>query len=294
MLSIFSTVILIAIPEIILHLLSTFPYQFLLGWQYSAPILPFVIISSIFGSSFLLKSLKITYISLFIYILTASFLSNYYFGIKLLTPITDRCYNPTSYNPSNHRTILSISKEKLKEYQKIEKKIRLFETLKKIVLKERIISVLDNMLAHFSQRETFFYSFPSYEKANYVIINTYGVDEGWVQVWGRGEEIKKGIDRLLKDQRFQAFFTDEPGGGKIILFAKKEYKEEIIKNALGIAKANPFLPEAHFILGSVYFYTDNLKMAKKEIEAVLRFEPNNVSAKNMLEAIEQKISLDKN
>ncbi|MBU2461896.1 DUF2079 domain-containing protein, partial [bacterium] len=291
-LSIFSAEILIAFPEIMLHFLSTFSYQFFLGWQYSAPIIPFAIISSISGCSFLLKRWKITPFSLSVYILTVSFLSNYYFGMKLLTPITDRCYNPAFYDPNNHRTIFSISKEKLNEYSKIERKRKLFETLKKIIPKEKSISVLDNMFAHFSQRKSFVYLFPSYEEADYVVVNTYGVDEGWVQVWGSGEEIKKGLNRLLKDQRFQAFFTDGIGGGKIILFGKKEYKEEIIKNAQRLVKDNPFSPEAHFILSSVYFYTNNLKMAKSECEQALKIDPDNTSAKEMLN--ECKKILDKN
>lgn len=293
LLSVFSVEILIAFPEIILHFLSTFSFQCLLGWQYSAPIIPFAIISSIFGCSFFVKRWKISPVSFSIYILIASFFSNYYFGIKVLTRITDSCYNPAFYNPNNHQTIFSISKEKLEKYYKIERrKRRLFETLKQVIPKERTISVVDNMLAHFSQRKTFLYLFPSYEEADYVVMNTYGVEEGWVQVWGSGEKIKKEIDKLSKDQRFQAFFTDEPGGGKIILFGKKECKDEIIKNAQRLVKDNPCSPEAHFILSSIYFYTNNLKMAKKEMEAVLNFDPNNTSAKKMLE--EYKKLLDKN
>lgn len=284
LLSVLSVIILVASLEIMLHFLSIFSYQCLLGWQYSAPIVPFAIISSIFGC-FLLKRWKITSFSLSVYILVASLLSNYYFGMRVLTPITDQCYNSAVYNPNNHQTIFSVFPEKLKEYYKMERKIRLFETLKKIIPKERTVCVVDNQLAHFSQRKTIFYSFPSYEEADYVVINTCGVDEGWVQIWGSGKEVKKGLDRVVKDQRFQVLFSDGPGGGKIILFGKKgkEYKEEIIKNTKRLVKDNPFSPEAHFILGSIYSYTDNLKMAKKEFEIALKLDPENRDAKQMLE-----------
>ncbi|MEW6104598.1 MAG: DUF2079 domain-containing protein [bacterium] len=291
LLSIFSPVILISLPEIILHFLSIFPYQFLLGWQYSAPILPFAIISAGYGCFILLKRWPHLAFSLSIYILIIAFLSNYFFGMKLLTPITDRCYNPASYNPDNHQVILSISKEKLKEYCKIKRKGNLFETLKKIVPNERTISVVDNIVAHFSQRKTFFYLFPSYEKADYVVINTYGVKEGWVQTWGSGEEIEKELDRFLKNQGFRVLFTDEPRGGRIFLFGRKNCKEEVIKRAEKLVKFNSSSQEAHFILGSVYFYSDNFERAINEFQKVLQIDLQNNQAKRYLE--ECKKVLDK-
>jgi len=56
-----------------------------------------------------------------------------------------------------------------------------------------------------------------------------------------------------------------------------------------LVESNPSLPEAHFILGSVYAYTISLEKAKAEFETALKLDPENTYAKQMLEAIEQKI-----
>ncbi|MBU1599534.1 DUF2079 domain-containing protein, partial [bacterium] len=294
LLSIFSVVMLIALPEIILHFLASWATQYLLLWQYSAPITPFAIVAGIYGCSFWFKKkpqfVKNLSVGFIFYILASSILSNYYFGVQAINPaFSSPSYYIKLYDPNNHRSIFSFPKERLKIYLQTEKNRRLFETLKEIIPKDVPISAQDNLLAHFSQTNAQIYVFPEFKDAEYVVLNTYGSSGDWMTLWGEFEEYKKGIGTLLQDTRFQVFFRDELEGGGICLFGRKTHKEEIIKRAEKLVESNPSLPEAHFILGSVYAYTISLEKAKAEFETALKLDPENTYAKQMLEAIEQKI-----
>lgn len=291
LLSIISPVMLIALPEIILHFLAPWAAQYLLLWHYSAPITPFAIVAGIYGCSFWLakkpqfvKNLSFGFI---FYILASSILSNYYFGVRAINPAF---YSPSYfielYDHNNYRSIFSFPpKDRLKIYYETEKNRRLFEILKEIIPKDVPISAQDNLLAHFSQTKAQIYVFPEFKDAEYVILNTYGSSGNWWTLWGEFEEYNKGIGTLLQDTKFQVFFRDELEGGGIGLWGKKDQKEEIIKRAEKLVESNPSLPEAHFILGSIYFHTNNLKKAKEEIETALRLDPENTYAKQMLEKI---------
>ncbi len=295
LLSLLSLEILIALPEIILHFMASWAAQYLLAFHYSTPIPPFAIIGGIYGCSFLLNK-KLTFakdlsIGFAFYILTSSFLSNYYFST--------RAFNPTfssSYNLGDYRTIWSFpSKELLKKYYTTKRERQIFETLKEIIPKNRILSVQDNLLSHFSQRNVLICGFPKgFKEADYVLLNNYGFNEGWFVVWAGPENCKEPAENLFKNPEFQIFFKYEWVNGGIFLFGKKFYREEMIKNAKGLVKSYPSLPEAHFILGSIYFHINNLKEAGKEFEISLRLDKDNPFAKEMLEVTEQKISLDKN
>ncbi|MEW6104646.1 MAG: DUF2079 domain-containing protein, partial [bacterium] len=82
-LSILSPVLLIASLEIILHFMAPWDRQYLLLFHYSAPILPFVIISAIYGIFEIIKRIKAQkglFLGSILYIINASFISHYYFS----------------------------------------------------------------------------------------------------------------------------------------------------------------------------------------------------------------------
>ncbi|MEW6481985.1 MAG: DUF2079 domain-containing protein, partial [bacterium] len=240
-LSILSFEILIALPEIALHFMAGWNAQYLLCFHYSSPIPPFAIISGIYGALLLLKRLKP--IPLAMLILTASFLSNFYFSFK--------CFEANSQNPivytsssNSHKSLLSIPKKDiLQKYYQIKRERALFETIKAIVPKNLPVSIQDNILSHFSARRNPVYSFPDYKEGEYVVLNTYGKD--WVAPWTNPEECRKAVNELLKDNRFQLFFKEDKSGEAILLFAKKERKNEIIKNAKRLVKEDPKSTYAH-------------------------------------------------
>jgi uncharacterized membrane protein len=283
-LSILSSVILIALPEIILHFMAPWATQYLLIWHYSAPIIPFAIVSGIYGSSFMLKKRKGLSIGFALYLVISSISSNYYFGVKTLN---SNFYSPSYYiifyDSNKHKTLFSFPKKNLKIYYQTERKRRLFETLKQIIPKETSISAQDNLLAHFSQTKASFYVFPEFKETDYVILNNYGSEEGWFTRWGELEEYKKGVDTLFQDTKFQIFFRDNVSEGGIVIFAKKERKDEIIRNAKRLVRENPKSTYTHFILGSIYAITNNLIEAKEEFKIALRLDSENPFAKQMLE-----------
>jgi tetratricopeptide (TPR) repeat protein len=221
------------------------------------------------------------------YILIASFLSNYYFGT--------RAFNPTfssSYNLENHCTIWSFpSKELLKKYYTTKREREMFERLKEIIPKNKTLSVQDNLLSHFSERNVSIYGFPAgFKEADYVLINNYGFNEGWFVIWTGHEECGKAAKNLFENPEFQVFFKYELVGGGIFLFGKKNYREEIVENAKRLVKSNPSSPEAHFILGSIYLHTNNIKEAEEEIGIALKLDPNNIHTKQILEAIKKLLT----
>ncbi|MEK9148923.1 MAG: DUF2079 domain-containing protein, partial [Candidatus Desantisbacteria bacterium] len=303
LLSVFSVVMLIALPEIILHFMAPWAAQYLLLWHYSGPITPFAIIAGIYGCSFWLKKkpqfVKNLSVGFTFYILASSILSNYYFGVKALT---QELYIPNYYVElyalNNHQTILSFPKEKFKIYYQTAERRRLFERLKEIIPKDASISVQDNLLSHFSQRKATLYPFPIFKDADYVILNTYGclgdAPESWVTIWADFEDHKKGLNNLFEDTRFQIFFRDKIDEGGIALFGRKERKEDIIRKTMELTEVHSSSSETHFILGSVYALTNNIKKAGVELKTALKLDPENTYAKQMLEAIksQQKI-LDK-
>ncbi|MEW6104510.1 MAG: DUF2079 domain-containing protein, partial [bacterium] len=290
-LSILSPVLLIALLEIILHFMAGWDAQYLLAWHYSAPIFPFAIVSGIYGLFFLSRRLKIPSFSFSLLMLTTSILSNYYFSFSALNLVF---HNPSYYlyDVNNHKTILSFpQKEKLKIYYQLKKKWSLFKTIIYLIPKDSSISVEDNLLAHFSQRQTSLYVFPNFQDAEYVVLNVHDFGN-WILRWEKYENYKKGMDLIQKDSRFQVFFKDEPGGG-IIVFGRKNQRERIIKKAKMMAKFSSFLSETHFILGSIYLCTNNLKEAEEELKIALELDPNNTFINQIFEECKKKI-LDKN
>jgi uncharacterized membrane protein len=286
LLSILSPTILLTFPEILLHFLAPWSAQHLLFFQYSAPIIPFAIISGIYGSSFLLNKrpdlAKNLSLGFTLCIISLSIFSNYYFSHETLYA-TQELYLSKS--------LLSFPKrEKIKTYYQKEfvSGRRLFECLKKIVPKDVSISLQDNLMAHFSERLNPLYLFPDFKDAEYVIFNSYGLRGVWTALWSTTQEgYNEGLSALFQDERFQIFVRDDLNGGNILLFGRKEKSQEIIKKAEDLVESDPS-PETHFILASIYFHTDNLKEAKKEIEVVLRLDPENIEAGQMLSAINQK------
>ncbi|MEW6102448.1 MAG: DUF2079 domain-containing protein [bacterium] len=277
-LSILSFEILIALPEIALHFMAGWDAQYLLFFQYSAPIFPWAIVSAIYGCS-LIKRLNPIILSLLI--LSTSLIANYYFGME--------AFNPSfSLYGAKDKTLLSIPYKNLGRYYQLKRERALFKTLTSIIPKDISLSVQDNLVAHFSQRRAPLYYFPDYKNAKYVILNTYCTDI-WVALWGGVPNAEK----ILKDNRFQLLFRNNVTGGTgIFLFAKKEGKDGIIRDAERLVKENPNKTYTHFILGSIYFHTNNHKEAENEFEIALGIDKENPFAKEMLEQC-KKFVVDK-
>ncbi|MEW6104149.1 MAG: DUF2079 domain-containing protein [bacterium] len=282
----------LVLPVVLLHFLSSWDPQYLLTWQYPASIIPFTVISSTYGLSFLLKKLKNQHLhfAFFPYFLSIAILSNYFFGLRALNQKTGTVHHAFSYDSTNHKTFLSFPKENLIYYYKTKEERKIFGVLKKIIPKERSLSVKDNLLAHFSHQKAPLYSFPNIEKADYIIINSYGIDK-WVVSWENPEEYNRVLGNIWKHREFKPFFALSITEGGIGIFGKEIYREEIIKRAEGLVKSNPS-QETYCVLGSIYFYSNRLKEAKESIMNALKLDPNNLYAKQMLE--ECKKFLDKN
>jgi|GEM_PF-6639822 len=99
------------ILNLLLHLLAYFKIQYLLLWQYSALIIPFVVISSIYGFGNITERIKKKQIalSLSLSLLTISILSNISFSES---PFIEEISDAESYSPKNHKNLLfSIPKD---------------------------------------------------------------------------------------------------------------------------------------------------------------------------------------
>lgn len=72
--------LIFAIPDLLINLLSNNTQLHQIYYQYTAPISPFIFITSILGTQFLMKKLKIPIFMIIIYLMTISILSAYYFG----------------------------------------------------------------------------------------------------------------------------------------------------------------------------------------------------------------------
>ncbi|MFH0773925.1 MAG: DUF2079 domain-containing protein [bacterium] len=106
--SLFSLSFLPGMPILLMHLIAYFPIQYNLFWHYSAPILPFMAISAIYGFANIVERLKRykVAIPLSISILIISLFSNLYFNRFSFSykPFPE---NPENYKPDIQRTFLS-------------------------------------------------------------------------------------------------------------------------------------------------------------------------------------------
>ncbi|MBU1571158.1 MAG: DUF2079 domain-containing protein [Proteobacteria bacterium] len=264
-------------------------FVLLLLFQYSAPIIPFVVVSGIYGAWLILKrysTQKTLFTGMALYILTSSILSNLYF----CTPIFNLYIRDAEYYLGRPKVFFSIWPNDLKYYYQNWRKRRLFENLECIIPKDASISVQDNLLARFSHQKT--YTFPEFKDADYIIQNSFAWDR-WVVMWSTPDEYSKGNNNLSNDNRFQLFFVDKPSRPEIFLYGRKEEKERIIKRAQELISRNPSSSEAYFILGSIYYQTSYLAKAEQKLKTALSFDPDNTYAKQMLEEISNKKILDK-
>jgi uncharacterized membrane protein len=232
-LSILSPAILISLPEIILHFLAPWTSQYLLLWQYPAPILPFIVVSGIYGCWRILRKHKSLSNAFGLYIFVISILSNHHFSTPAFNEIEHRSLLIPSYNPRNH-AFFSFPKEKVKIYYQTQEERERFGVLKRLIPKDAPVSVQDNLLAHFSHRERL-YAFPDFEEADYVLFNTYGFKEFGGGIWEDADKSREGLELLNTDPRFFLFFKEE---GKMALFVKKEKKDEVVENFRRLSEAD--------------------------------------------------------
>ncbi|HAW50422.1 TPA: hypothetical protein DCX16_05700 [bacterium] len=284
-----SVATLICILDTALHFLSPDAMQSMLCFHYSCAIIPFFTIGGIYGAFLFKKKFKNITIGPFFFILTASFLSNYYFSVKGLTRAPQTIKPITIYEDHFHKSIFSFPGiSALKKYKQTEEKRRMFDVLKKIIPKDASISPQDNLVAHFSQREVPIYPFPNFKDTDYVILCSYSIED-WVVSWQGQELYAKGVAEIFSDPDFKVFFRDEPDGGLVMLARKKE-EDKIIKNAEEFAKSFPNLSDAHFILGTIYFYTGNFHGAIDCFNTALKITPRNRYAQRMLDETKRLIN----
>lgn len=279
-LSIFSIwIFLIPLLDILLNFLSSANVQYLLLYHYSAGIIPFILISAIYGFNNIMLNKRffkkipnknrfhLIAIPLSIYVLTCGILSNYYLGYP---PSVQIITDEENYQVIYHKHLFSISPilhtpiSKEEEYQNME----VFYLIKELIPNDTPVSVSDAVGAHFTQRTEFYPLKKSrYKEANYILIN------------GRydpnSEECSEILTELLKDKEFQLLFRERVFSFRgFFLFARNGYEKVIISKAEETVRKIPNSPFAHLILGSIYYNINMLDKAIIEYQKGISLNPH--------------------
>ena len=252
-------IFLIAIPEFFLQSFSTMPLQYILVSAYPAPIIPFVIISGIYGADRIIRLKKVAPSSFAIYILSLSLLSNFYFSFPALKITTD----VVNYEPAHHRTLLSIPLNK-GDYQ-ISEQAKIFFEMKRMIPEDAKISATYDLWCYLSGRKTIF-PLTEFEKADCIILNTSPT------TWTDADLTSKTLNRLLEDKNFRLILNREG----LFLFARKGYEEDLLNKAKGLSLSSAS-PRLHLIIASLYSSLDKIDKAIPEyriaIEGYLKENP---------------------
>lgn len=145
------------LPSLALNLLSSYPPMSVLEeFHYAAPLVPFVIISSIYGVEFLVRRATLPHLdekrSLYLFsgvIFLASLLHHHYHGF---TPLARHFQAPV-----------------------VTARDRLAPQLMASIPKEAAVSAQSNLFPHLSQREAIYlFPDPRTDKAEYIILDTQG------------------------------------------------------------------------------------------------------------------------
>lgn len=149
--------LLLLLPSLAINLLSTYPPMSVLEeFHYAAPLVPFVIISSIYGVEFLVKRATFLHLdrerSLYLLsglIFMVSLLHHHYHGF---TPLARHFQAPV-----------------------VMARHRLARQLIALIPPEAAVSAQSNLVPHLSQREAiFFFPYPQTAKAEYIILDRQG------------------------------------------------------------------------------------------------------------------------
>lgn len=172
--------LLLLLPSLALNLLSTYPPMSVLEkFHYAAPLVPFVIISSIYGVEFLVRQVTLLHLdrqrSLYLFsgvIFLASLFHHHYHGF---TPLARHFQAPV-----------------------VTARDRLAHQLMALIPQEAAVSAQSNLFPHLSQREAIYlFPDPRTAKAEYIILDRegekYPLDD---------EEYERVLNSLLSSPRY--------------------------------------------------------------------------------------------
>jgi uncharacterized membrane protein len=142
--------LLLALPDLGINLLSSFPWQYSSQAHYDAPIVPFLIVSAIFGVQYigrLLGKLAKPLSAVAIYLLTMAILGSslYSYYNSVFLPLSDRLPTVSEHN-------------------------RLAEVFINMIPQDAALSASSTLIPHVSQRQRL-YLFPRLEDAQYIFLD---------------------------------------------------------------------------------------------------------------------------
>ena len=178
-LSLFSPLLLLALPELLINLLSSNSPMYSIYYQYTAGITPFIFISAIFGFKSLINRLPWLKKSALVAFLTFIIIGAYLYGPLPFAAHADINFIkfPNPYAPIVRSWTSKIPKE-------------------------ASVSVTNNIAPHFSQRKEL-YSFPiRYDKVTYNIILAEGIYEMFP-----AEKLKKYVNDLKNNKNYQLIYN---------------------------------------------------------------------------------------
>ncbi|MEW6103950.1 MAG: DUF2079 domain-containing protein [bacterium] len=266
-LSLLSMAFIPSILPLLFELIAYFKVQYLLLWQYSALIIPFTVISAIYGFGNIVERFKkkaqIQWaIPISIFLLINSFLSNWHFSIL---PFTEESFDAEEYKIGFHKSLFFLPNFKMDKKERDH--ISLFYTLKKLISKDAPLSCQNEWLAHLSSRRHIFQFLPGnirFEDADYILLDRSKRDLNF-------SLFLEGLERLENDKRFQKIFEEEFGDG-FCIFIRKEKITGFLLSSERLLKSKPS-KEAHFILSSIYFNLQRYKDALKEAGEAIKIDP---------------------
>ncbi|MEW6607165.1 MAG: DUF2079 domain-containing protein [bacterium] len=261
-------VLCLAFPLILLHFLSTFELQQALQWQYSASIIPFLIIAGIYGlrniiigigekTSYstskrqikakdnkkniisLLGEKRITFIGAS-FILSTSVIGSYFFSHPPFLKLTT--WEGWEFN--NYKRFLSLSLSPKDYSTSIHR--RLYFEIKKIISDKASLSVQDSLAPELCNRENV-YQYPSCSpEIEYFFLD---VSTNFIRTGSFWETYKNNLSALLNDVNYQLLFY----GDGFYLFCKKEnWNENILLRYEKALEKKTKRWEKIYVVGVVY------------------------------------------
>lgn len=274
-------VLFLCFPLIFLHFLSTFELQQALQWQYSAPIIPFLIIAGIYGlrniiigiergTSYsistsqiqtqtkgdkkgilsLLEGKRVVFIGAS-FILSTSIIGSYFFSHPPFLKLTTW----EGWEFRNYRRFLSLSLSP-KDYY-ISTHRRLYSQIKKIIPDKAKLSVQDNLAPELCNRKNV-WQFPSCSREmEYFFLDT-STNYTWTGSFGKF--YKDTLSVLLNSVDYQLLFY----GDGFYLFCKKEaWNDDILLRYKESLEKKSKRWEEFYVLGVVYSLLGKWSEAKK-------------------------------
>jgi len=306
-----SILTILAIPEFLLQSLSSISLQYILVSSYSAPIIPILMVSSLYGIANIIRIFPFIrrYIFSFsVYIFFSSLLSNYYFSFPAFVLPTD----VVNYEFKHHKTILSIPLNK--ESYQIPEKAKIFFKIRDLIPQGFSVSASSPESVYLSCRKTII-PLDEFQKTDSLILNTSP------STWADMDLINKTLEMALKNKDFRLIFNKKG----IYLFVKNGKERDILSQGLKLPpsaqiffiissiyynlgeidkaiiyskkakelylkKSNLYkeeISELHYDLAKYYYEKRDLLKSYYELKEVIRLSPDNIQARENLEAIKK-------